>query len=475
MSIVSERLKKALATGEILSAKIIRKYDRSALVSVDGDLAKLVDTSVAQNQKFKAGAFVDVYVFGIDENKGKAYVSRRNIGEIRKIKYQESFAREAPKISIGATYDGIVCNIVDFGLFVDINGLQGLVHFTQLSWSNQHSNLQSFEIGDHVKVSVLAVNLEKRKIELSIKKLLPDPFQEIVKSYEEDPDRVYQSIRMAIRPYGIFCDIEGRGYEGLLHVSTLLGERMKQIPAQVLEKINNIYRIPVRIISINVGKRRAELEYAGKDINEIMNSWWPDLNEVFEGKIKSIDDTKAVIHVRNKGDAVVFSRNSPEDHFELGFRYTANSLLKFKVVGFDLSLRCPVFELASRGAAFDMRPFDALLENFLTGNSVADLRRRLSTSDPYFVLAKQLQHFSRAKLNRTFDYIYHFGHVTEVSEIRLFGLLHRASIEFKLRRPGFAFGLLACVFDEAVRMRHAGLARGAAQILRKNSKAMMEM
>lgn len=130
------------------------------------------------------------------------------------------------KIKLNDTLKGTISGIAPFGLFVDIDGLEGLVHISEIAWEKVDDPAKYFKVNDEVEVLVLEVNMEEGKLNLSIKRLTPDPWKNILDRYPVETTVSGKVVRIA--PYGVFMQIEP-GIEGLLHVSKLTsGEEPKK-------------------------------------------------------------------------------------------------------------------------------------------------------------------------------------------------------------------------------------------------------
>lgn len=141
------------------------------------------------------------------------------------------------KIKQGDALKGVVSGIAHFGLFVDIDGLEGLVHISEIAWEKVENPSSLFKTGDKVEVVVLDINLEEGKLNLSLKRLTPDPWKNILERYP--PDSQISGIAMRVAPYGIFVKLEP-GIEGLIHISKItagsepkIGEKIECIVEKV--------------------------------------------------------------------------------------------------------------------------------------------------------------------------------------------------------------------------------------------------
>jgi len=153
----------------------------------------------------------------------------------------------------GDNYDGVISSIADFGAFVDLGGADGLIHLSELSWNRVNHPGEVVSVGDKVKVQILSVDLERRRIGLSMRRLLPQPWEVISKTYE-----VGQVVRGRITKlvnFGAFARLENDGVEGLIHISELSDKRVTH-PKEV---VNEGEEYELRIIRIDTDKRRMGL------------------------------------------------------------------------------------------------------------------------------------------------------------------------------------------------------------------------
>jgi small subunit ribosomal protein S1 len=153
----------------------------------------------------------------------------------------------------GDVYDGVISSIADFGAFVDLGGADGLIHLSELSWNRVNHPNEVITVGDKVKVQILNIDLERRRIGLSMRRLLPQPWEVISRTYE-----VGQVVRGRITKlvnFGAFARLENDGVEGLIHISELSDKRVTH-PKEV---VNEGEEYELRIIRIDTDKRRMGL------------------------------------------------------------------------------------------------------------------------------------------------------------------------------------------------------------------------
>jgi small subunit ribosomal protein S1 len=154
----------------------------------------------------------------------------------------------------GEIRTGIVTSLVDFGVFVDLGGIDGLIHISELAWHHVDDPRDVLGVGDEVEVYVLDVDRERERIGLSRKRLLPDPWHEVTDKLEEG--QIVQAAVSNIAPFGVFIDL-GHGIDGLLHNSEIPNAR------EAIETLEPGMPITVRVLDINQDKRRIGLSLWG--------------------------------------------------------------------------------------------------------------------------------------------------------------------------------------------------------------------
>jgi small subunit ribosomal protein S1 len=169
------------------------------------------------------GRQVEVKPIEVDRKKNRLIFSEREISEAALLKAQEKALKKVKK---GDVFAGEITGVMPFGFFVQIEvnkvEVEGLVHISEISWQRVEEPQEFYQVGDKVKVKVLAIDKATGKLNLSIKQLKPDPWQEIDKKYPVDTKVKGKVVRLA--PFGAFVDLE-EGIEGLIHISKIPAEK----------------------------------------------------------------------------------------------------------------------------------------------------------------------------------------------------------------------------------------------------------
>src|SRR5687767_1606692 len=156
------------------------------------------------------------------------------------------------RLNPGDVVEGQISNIVDFGAFVDLNGMDGLIHISELSWSHVNHPSEVLEIGQTVEVKVLDIDRERQRISLGLKQTQSDPWQQVLDSYQEDD--VVEGRVTKVVTFGAFVEILP-GVEGLVHISELANHHVEN-PREVVAQGQDVQ---VKIIEMDAERRRLSL------------------------------------------------------------------------------------------------------------------------------------------------------------------------------------------------------------------------
>jgi len=199
-----------------------------------------------------------------------------------------------------AILEGIVSNITGYGLFIDLGGIDGLVHITDIAWRKVGHPSEIYQIGDKVAVKILNFDRERKKISLGIKQLTPDPWSMAQEKYPVGA-RVKGNI-VNLKEYGAFVEVE-KGIEGLIHVSEMSCTGNIKHPSQILNVGNTVEAM---VLNLDVSKRRISLS-----IKQLEPNPWDTIAEnyplgaIIEGKIKNITDFGIFIGIAEGIDGLV--------------------------------------------------------------------------------------------------------------------------------------------------------------------------
>ncbi|MBN1833703.1 MAG: 30S ribosomal protein S1 [Deltaproteobacteria bacterium] len=239
----------------------------------------------------------DFRIVKYERTQGNVVLSRRAAMEAeRKALREETLKR----LENGAIVEGIVSNIRDYGLFIDLEGIDGLVHITDLSWGKVGHPSEKYQIGDRVTVKVLNFDKEKERVSLGIKQLTPDPWSKTLENYAEGT-KVSGRVE-SLKEYGAFVELE-EGIRGLIHVSELSWSGKVKHPSQVLN-VGEI--VEAVILELDTEKKRISLS-----VKQLEPNPWDSIAEKYpigatiEGKVKDITKFGIFIGIEEDIDALV--------------------------------------------------------------------------------------------------------------------------------------------------------------------------
>ena len=203
-------------------------------------------------------------------------------------------------IEVGYIVDGEIKNLTEYGAFVDIGGIDGLLHVTDMSWGRLHHPGDQFKVADHIQVKVLKLDREKGKVSLGYKQLLPDPWSTVVEVYPVDT-RLKGTVS-SVTEYGVFVELEA-GVEGLVHVSEISWSRRPQNPTRVYHKGQEI---EVQVLGVDTVERRISL-----GIKQFQENPWDRIDEKYpvgskiRGRVRNITEFGAFVEVEDGIDGLV--------------------------------------------------------------------------------------------------------------------------------------------------------------------------
>ena len=195
------------------------------------------------------GKEIEAKIIELDKNRNNVVLSRRAWLEQTQSEVRQNFLTQLQK---GQIRSGVVSSIVNFGAFVDLGGVDGLVHVSELSWKHIDHPSEVVEVGQEVTVEVLDVDMDRERVSLSLKATQEDPWQQFARTHQIGqvvPGKVTKLV-----PFGAFVRVD-EGIEGLVHISEL-AERHVELPEQVVQVGSDIF---VKVIDIDLDRRRISL------------------------------------------------------------------------------------------------------------------------------------------------------------------------------------------------------------------------
>ena len=247
-----KRIEAAAESGEPVIGKVIEVVKGGLILDlgVRGFLpASLVDIRRVQDLDEFLGKELRCKVIELNRSRNNVVLSRRAVLEDERKEMRQAIL---DRLSPGDVIEGQISNIVDFGAFVDLDGMDGLIHISELSWSHVNHPSEVLDIGQTVKVKVLDIDRDRQRISLGLKQTQTDPWQQVVDSYREDD--VVEGRVAKVVTFGAFVEILP-GVEGLVHISELAQHHVEN-PREVVQQGQDVN---VKIVEIDPERRRLSL------------------------------------------------------------------------------------------------------------------------------------------------------------------------------------------------------------------------
>lgn len=245
--------------------------------------ASLVEMRRVRDLQPYVGDEIEAKIIELDKNRNNVVLSRRAWLEQTQSQVRHDFLNELQK---GQVRSGVVSSIVNFGAFVDLGGVDGLVHVSELSWKHIDHPSEVVEVGQEVTVEVLDVDMDRERVSLSLKATQEDPWQQFARTHATGqvvPGRVTKLV-----PFGAFVRVDD-GIEGLVHISEL-AERHVEMPEQVVTVDDEIF---VKVIDIDLERRRISLSL--KQANDSGTETVDEFDPYLYGMPASYDEAGAYI------------------------------------------------------------------------------------------------------------------------------------------------------------------------------------
>jgi small subunit ribosomal protein S1 len=227
----------------------------------------------------------------LDKKRGNIVLSRRSILERIRDRNKDKIIS---KIKEGSIVQGTVKNLTEWGVFVDLNGVDALLHITDISWSRINKPSELLSIGQSIEVKVTKIESKTKKISVSIKHLTEDPYSKIINKYEIG--KKYPAVVTKVQDYGCFAKLE-EGLEGLIHQSELSWTKKNVHPGKIL---STSQKIEVKLLEKDTEKRRLSLSYK----KTLINPWTKfsqdhKAGDEFMGEIKNITNYALFVSIKD--------------------------------------------------------------------------------------------------------------------------------------------------------------------------------
>jgi small subunit ribosomal protein S1 len=281
-----ERLETAFEKGEVVSGLINGRVKGGFTVEIDFVRAflpgSLVDVRPVRDPSYLEGKTLEFKVIKLDQKRNNVVVSRRAVVEQE---YSAERSELLEKLQEGAVIKGVVKNLTDYGAFVDLGGIDGLLHITDMAWKRVKHPSEVVNVGDEIDVRILKFDRERQRVSLGLKQLGADPWQNIARRYPSGT-RLFGKVTN-IADYGCFVEIE-EGVEGLVHVSEMDWTNKNVNPSKV---VHIGEEVEVMVLDIDEERRRISL-----GIKQCKPNPWREFADNYNrgdrvnGQIRSITD-----------------------------------------------------------------------------------------------------------------------------------------------------------------------------------------
>ncbi|MDA9644276.1 30S ribosomal protein S1 [Pseudomonadota bacterium] len=304
-----KKLEDALETGEFVEGKVLTRVKGGFSVEVDVVKAflpgSLVDIRPVKEAPELENTVQEFKVIKLDYKRNNVVLSRKAV--LEKINSAEK-VELLKNLDEGQIVKGIVKNLTDYGAFVDLGGLDGLLHITDISWSRVTNPSEVLSLGQEIDVKILSFDKEKLRVSLGLKQIQNDPWETIEGKYSVGG--IYEATVSNLTDYGCFAELE-QGVEGLIHLSELDWTNKNIHPSKVVDLEA---KIKVMVLEIDHEKRRISLGLKQTKPNpwtEFSNRY--GLGDSVEGNIKSVTDFGIFVGLEGDIDGLIHLSDITED------------------------------------------------------------------------------------------------------------------------------------------------------------------
>jgi small subunit ribosomal protein S1 len=278
--------------GDVVTGKVVRKIKGGLLVDVGIPIflpASQIDVKPPGEIAEYIGTEVTCKILKIDEVQQNIIVSRRKLIEEERNKLKREFL---DSVEVGQTVNGVVKNIADFGAFIDLGGIDGLLHITDMSWGRISHPSEMLAIGDEIEVKILDIDEVKDKVSLGLKQKTENPWASVEEKYPIGSKIKGQVVN--IMSYGAFVKLE-TGIEGLVHISEMSWTRRINHPSEVVAIGDS-----VEAIVLNINKDKEEISLS---IKQVEQNPWTNIEEKYQpgitikGRVRNLTNYGAFIEI----------------------------------------------------------------------------------------------------------------------------------------------------------------------------------
>ncbi|HKT24967.1 MAG TPA: 30S ribosomal protein S1 [Terriglobales bacterium] len=302
---VWDDIEKAYNDKALIKGYVVDRVKGGLSVDVGGVRAFLpgsqVDLKPVRNLDGYKGQEIEVRVIKLNKKRGNIVVSRKQHLEEEQA---EKRSKTLEHLEEGSVLTGSVKNLTDYGAFVDLGGLDGLLHITDMSWGRLTHPRDLVNVGDEIHVKVLKFDKDKQRVSLGFKQLTPDPWLDAAERY---PIGAHVRGRvLSVTDYGAFVELE-QGIEGLVHVSEMTWSKRMKHPSKIVKPADEVETV---VLNVNPAERRISL-----GLKQLEQNPWEQLHDKYpvgstvEGKVRNLTDFGAFIEIEDGIDGLVHVSN----------------------------------------------------------------------------------------------------------------------------------------------------------------------
>jgi len=294
-------LEKAYNDGTVIKGRVIERIKGGLRIDVDGIAAFLpgsqVDVRPVRNLDSLRDKQIEAKVIKLNRKRSNVVLSRKAVLEERDAGRKD---QTLSQIEEDIIVEGQIKNLTDYGAFVDLGGIDGLLHVTDMSWGRIQNPSELFKVGDTVQVKVLKFDRERERVSLGYKQLLPDPWETIEERFPP-ATRINGKIA-SVADYGAFVELEP-GVEGLVHVSEMSWSKRIKHPSKIVSPGDTV---EVEVLSVDPRARRVSL-----GMKQVQENPWKTIGERYHvgdrvhGRVRNLTDFGAFIEIEDGVDGLV--------------------------------------------------------------------------------------------------------------------------------------------------------------------------
>jgi len=298
---VWDRIREAHDAGNLVPGTIKRRIKGGVVVDIMGVDAFLPGSQIALRQvpDFDAliGQEMEVMIIKLNKSRRNIVVSRRVVLEEQRERMRSELLEE---IEVGQVREGVVKNITDFGVFIDLGGVDGLLHITDMSWGRMRHPSEMVQLGDNLEVKILDYDEKTSRISLGLKQLTPYPWEDIEEKYPIG--KVVKGKVVSITDYGAFVELE-KGIEGLIHISEMSWTQHIKHPSKIM---NVGDMVEAKVLSVDKENEKISLgiKQMEPDPWTTIHEKYP-VNSIVKGKVRNLTAFGAFVEIEEGVDGLV--------------------------------------------------------------------------------------------------------------------------------------------------------------------------